>query len=63
MKTTQIKNIVSYVLGLFDTLFLLAAWPSGKKGCQGVDFTKVSLKDMADPEYRRKLAEGNMGVV
>jgi len=63
MKTTQIKNIVSYVLGLFDTLVLLVAWPSGKKGCPGVDFTKVSLKDMADPEYRRKLAEGNIGVV
>ena len=63
MKTTEIKNIVSYVLGLFDTLVLLVAWPSGIKGGKGVDFRKVSLKDMADPEYRRKLAEGNIGVV
>jgi hypothetical protein len=63
MRTTQNKNIVSYLLGLFDTLVLLVAWPSGKKGCKGVDFTKVSLKDMTDPEYRRKLAEGNIGVV
>jgi len=49
MKTTEIKNIVSYVLGLFDTLVLLVAWPSGIKGGKGVDFRKVSLKDMADP--------------
>lgn len=63
MKTTEIKNIVSYVLGLFDTLVLLVAWPSGIKGGKGVDFRKVSLKDMADPEYRRRLAEGNIGVV
>lgn len=63
MKTTQIPNLVSYLLGLFDTLVLLVAWPSGKKGCKGVDFTKVTLKDMADPEYRQKLAQGNIGVV
>jgi hypothetical protein len=63
MRTTQIPNLVSYLLGLFDTLVLLVAWPSGKKGCKGVDFTQVTLKDMADPEYRRKLAEGNIGVV
>jgi len=40
MKTTQIRNLVSYLLGLFDTLVLLVAWPLGKKGCKGVDFTK-----------------------
>jgi len=63
MKTTEIKNIVSFVLGLFDTLVLLVAWPSGKKGCKGVDFTKITLKDMTDPAYREKLAQGNIGVV
>lgn len=35
MKTVEIKNIVSFVLALFDTLVLLVAWPSGKKGCRG----------------------------
>ena len=62
MKTTEIKKIVSYVLGLFDTLVLLVAWPSGKKGCRGNEWTKISLKDMTDPAYRQKLAEGNIGV-
>jgi hypothetical protein len=51
------------VLGLFDTLVLLVAWPSGKKGCKGVDFTKITLKDMTDPDYRHRLAQGNIGVV
>jgi hypothetical protein len=63
MDTTKISNLVDYLLGLFDTLVLLVAWPRGKKGCRGVDFTQVTLKDMADPGYRRKLAEGNIGVV
>jgi hypothetical protein len=63
MKTTQIPNIVSYVLGLFDSLVMLVAWPSGKKGCKGVDFTKISPKEMMNPEYRQKLAQGNIGVV
>ncbi len=63
MKTTQIPNIVSYVLGLFDTLVMLVAWPIGKKGCKGNEWTKISLNDMMDPEYRRKLAEGNIGLV
>ena len=63
MKTTEIKDIVGYLLGLFSSLVLLVAWPSGKKGCKGVDFTKITLKDMIDPEYRRRLAEGNIGVV
>ena len=49
--------------GAVQSLVLLVAWPSGKKGCKGVDFTKVTLKDMMDPEYRRKLAQGNIGVV
>jgi hypothetical protein len=62
MKTKQ-EDVVSYLLALFQSLVLLVAWPSGKKGCKGVDFTKVTLKDMMDPEYRRKLAEGNIGVV
>jgi len=62
MKTIQ-KDLVSYLLALFQSLVLLVAWPSGKKGCKGVDFTKVTLKDMMDPEYRRKLAQGNIGVV
>jgi len=62
MKTIQ-KDIVSYLLALFQSLVLLVAWPSGKKGCKGVDFTKITLKDMMDPEYRRRLAEGNIGVV
>jgi len=62
MKTKQ-EDVVSYLLALFQSLVLLVAWPSSKKGCKGVDFTKVSLQDMMDPEYRRKLAEGNIGVV
>jgi hypothetical protein len=63
MKTTEIKDIVSYLLGLFDTLVLLVAWPSGVKGGDGVDWTKITLKDMTNPKYRRRLAEGNIGVV
>jgi hypothetical protein len=63
MKTTSIPNLVSYLLGMFDTLVLLVAWPSGRKGCKGVDFTKVTHQDMMDPEYRRKLTAGNIGVV
>jgi len=63
MKTTEIKDIVSYLLGLFDTLVLLVAWPSGIKGGEGVDWTKITLKDMTNPKYRRRLAEGNIGVV
>jgi hypothetical protein len=43
MKTTEIKDIVSYLLGLFDTLVLLVAWPSGIKGGDGVDWTKITL--------------------
>jgi hypothetical protein len=62
MKTKQ-GDIVSYLLALFQSMVLLVAWPSGKKGCKGTDFTKVSLTDMMDPEYRRKLAQGNIGVV
>ncbi len=41
----------------------MVAWPLGVKGCKGVDFTKVTLRDMMDPAYCRKLAEGNIGVV
>ena len=41
----------------------LVAWPIGKKGCKGVDFTKIGLREMMDPAYRQKLAEGNIGVV
>jgi hypothetical protein len=33
MKTTEIKDIVTYLLGLFGTVVLLVAWPLGKKGC------------------------------
>lgn len=63
MKTTEIKNLVSFLLGLFDSMVMLVAWPSGKKGGPGVDFRKISLKDMMDPGYRQKLAQGNIGVV
>ncbi len=43
MKTTSIPNLVSYLLGMIDTLVLLVAWPSGKKGCKGVDFTVTNF--------------------
>ena len=39
MKTTEIKNIVSYVLGLFDTLVLLVAWPE-----KGFDHSLVHFR-------------------
>ena len=63
MKTNKQGDVVSYLLALFQSVVLLVAWPSGKKGCKGVDFTQVTLRDMLDLEYRRKLAEGNIGVV
>jgi hypothetical protein len=63
MKTTEIKDIVSYVLGLFDTLVLLVAWPSGIKGNDKTKWSELTLQDMMDPKYRRKLAQGNIGVV
>src|SRR5689334_21273807 len=63
MKTTEIKDIVSYLLKLFGSIVLLVGCPLVKKGCKGVDFRKVSLKDMMDPDYRLKLAQGNIGVV
>jgi hypothetical protein len=48
---------------LFSTVVLLVAWPLGKKGCKGVDFRQITLRDMMDPDYRQKLAQGNIGVV
>ena len=63
MKTNKQGDVVSYLLALFQSVVMLVARPSGKKGCKGVDFTKITLRDMMDPEYRRKLAEGNIGVV
>jgi len=63
MRTTEIKNLVSYLLGLFTTAVLLVAWPRGKKGCPGTDFTKVTAQDMADPAYLDRLGRGNIGVV
>jgi hypothetical protein len=63
MKTTEIKDPVNFLLGLFTTAVLLVSWPRGKKGCKGTDFTKVTALDMADPEYLARLAQGNIGVV
>jgi hypothetical protein len=62
MKTAQ-NNDVSFLLSLFQSLVLLVAWPTGKKGCKGVDFTKITTRDMMDPAYREKLSRGNIGVV
>jgi hypothetical protein len=62
MKTTP-NNDVSYLLTLFQSLVLFVSWPSGKKGCKGVDFTKITTRDMLDPAYREKLSKGNIGVV
>ena len=63
MKTVERPNLINYLLGFFDTLVLLVGWPLGKKGCKGVDFTKVTLNDMMDTEYCHKLVLGNIGVV
>jgi len=62
MKTTAKTDIVNYVLGLFATLVLLVSWPRGKKGGPQ-KWTKITAKDMADPAYLEKLAEGNIGVI
>jgi hypothetical protein len=62
MKTTAKTDIVDYVLGLFATLVLLLSWPRGKKGGPQ-KWTKITAKDMADPAYLEKLAEGNIGVI
>ena len=62
MKTT-LNHDVSYLLSLFQSLVLFVSWPSGKKGCKGVDFTKITTRDMLDPAYREKLSKGNIGVV
>jgi len=45
MKNKQ-EDVVSYLLALFQSVVLLVAWPSGKKGSKGVDFTQVTLRDM-----------------
>jgi hypothetical protein len=48
MKTTAKTDIVNYVLGLFATLVLLVAWPSGIKGGKK-KWNLVTAQDMADP--------------
>lgn len=63
MKTTEIKDPVNFLLGLFTTAVLLVAWPRGKKGCKGTDFTKVTAQDIQDSKYLDRLAQGNIGVV
>ena len=42
MKTTAKTDTVNYVLGLFATLVLLVAWPRGKKGCKGGNWSQVT---------------------
>jgi hypothetical protein len=58
-----ITNDVDFLLSLFERPVLLVAWPLGKKGCRGVDFTKITPADMQDPRYLYKLSQGNIGVV
>ena len=62
MKTTAKTDIVNYVLGLFTTLVLLVAWPSGIKGGKK-KWNLVTAQDMADPAYLDRLAQGNIGVI
>jgi hypothetical protein len=62
MKTTAKMDIVNYLLGLFATLVLLVSWPRGKKGGPQ-KWTKITAKDMADPAYLDRLAQGNIGVI
>lgn len=63
MRTIANGNDVDFLMSLFERPVLFVAWPRGKKGCAGVDFTKVTPADMQDPRYLYKLSQGNIGVV
>ena len=63
MRTIADGNDVDFLMSLFEQPVLFVAWPLGKKGCKGIDFTKVTPEDMADPLYLYELSQGNIGVV